>query len=71
MPSGIICESIPFYRPHQVPGADPNNRLPDSKLYASLYSKGALPKLQSFKAAVHSNKKYLLIVGGRYTTNSL
>ena len=70
MPPDINCESIPFYLTDQVPGADPEAK-PDDKPHAVLYGIGALPKLQSFKAALHSTKNMLLIVGGRYATNSL
>jgi len=49
----------------QVPGANPQVTLPDNKLYALSFPMGALPKIQSFTAALHSNKKDVLIVGGR------
>lgn len=51
----------------QVPGANPQVTLPDNKLYAQSFPKGALPKIQSFSAALHSNKKDVLVVGGRYS----
>ena len=50
----------------QLPGGDPTGpTVADSERYAKLFDKGALPKLQSFKAATHSDGKRMLIVGGR------
>ena len=51
----------------QVVGANPEGpNVPDEQRIAKLYEPGALPKLQSFKAAIHSDGTKLLIVGGRY-----
>ena len=49
----------------QVPGADPSNPGTQERI-AVEFEAGSLPKLQSFKSAVHSNGKYRLLVGGRY-----
>ena len=48
----------------QVPGADPSNPGTQERI-AVAFEAGSLPKLQSFKSAVHSNGKYRLLVGGR------
>ena len=51
----------------QVVGANPEDpNVPDEQRIGKLFPPGALPKLQSFKAAIHSDGTKLLIVGGRY-----
>ena len=52
----------------QVVGTNPN--IPDEQRIAKLFPPGALPKLQSFKAAKNTDKTKLLIVGGRYMYNA-
>ena len=48
----------------QVPGADVD-KVPDESLYAKTFAAGRLPKLQSFKSAMHSTENKILLVGGR------
>ena len=53
----------------QVPGADPSKQSGVERI-AVRFEAGALPKLQSFKSAVHSKGGYHLLVGGRYAATA-
>ena len=56
----------------QVVGANPEGpNVPDEQRVGKLFPPGALPKLQSFKAAISTDKTKLLIVGGRYNAQTL
>ena len=53
-------------------GANPEGpNVPDEQRVGKLFRHGALPKLQSFKAAISTDKKKLLIVGGRYNAHTV
>ena len=50
----------------QVPGADVDkHQVPDESRYVKTFAAGRLPKLQSFKSAMHSTENKILLVGGR------
>ena len=53
-------------------GANPEGpNVPDEQRVGKLFPRGELPKLQSFKAAISTDKTKLLIVGGRYNAHTV